>query len=32
VIVDSRKIFSKHVEHRFPDHAEIIAALKSQGG
>jgi hypothetical protein len=29
VIVDGRKIFSKHVEHRFPDHAEIIAALKS---
>jgi len=30
VIVDGRTIFSKHVEHRFPDHAEIIAALKSK--
>jgi selT/selW/selH-like putative selenoprotein len=31
VIVDGRKIFSKHAEHRFPEHGEIIATLKSLG-
>ena len=32
VIVDGHKIFSKHVEHRFPDQAEIVAALKARRG
>jgi selT/selW/selH-like putative selenoprotein len=31
VVVDGRTIFSKHSSHRFPDHEEIIRALKSTG-
>jgi selT/selW/selH-like putative selenoprotein len=29
VIVDGRTIFSKHVSHRFPEHDEIIRAIRS---
>jgi selT/selW/selH-like putative selenoprotein len=29
VVVDGKTIFSKHAEHRFPEHGEIIAALKA---
>jgi selT/selW/selH-like putative selenoprotein len=32
VIADGRLIFSKHKEGRFPDHAEVIAALRGPGG
>jgi hypothetical protein len=28
VVADGRIIFSKHTAHRFPEHAEIIQALK----
>jgi selT/selW/selH-like putative selenoprotein len=31
VVVDGRTIFSKHATHRFPEHAEIIRALRSGG-
>jgi len=29
VVADGRTIFSKHAEHRFPEHEEIIEALKA---
>ena len=29
VMVDGRTIFSKHKEHRFPEHHEILETLKS---
>jgi hypothetical protein len=32
VTVDGEKIFSKHKSHRFPEHAEIVAGLKSRIG
>lgn len=28
----SRRLFSKHETGRFPDHAEILAALEKAGG
>jgi Rdx family len=31
VVADGRTIFSKYASHRFPDHGEIIQALKSGG-
>jgi selT/selW/selH-like putative selenoprotein len=30
VLADGRPVFSKHVSHRFPEHDEIIEALKSR--
>jgi selT/selW/selH-like putative selenoprotein len=29
VVVDGRTIFSKHKEHRFPEHRQILETLKS---
>jgi hypothetical protein len=29
VVADGRTIFSKHSSHRFPDHDEIIRALRA---
>jgi selT/selW/selH-like putative selenoprotein len=29
VMVDGSTIFSKHKEHRFPEHQEILQTLKS---
>jgi selenoprotein W-related protein len=29
VLVDGKLIFSKHATGRFPDHAEIVAAIRT---
>lgn len=31
VVADGDLIFSKHTEERFPEHDEIIAALRARG-
>lgn len=31
VVADGDLIFSKHAEQRFPEHDEIIAALRARG-
>ena len=32
VVADGDLIFSKHAEERFPEHHEIIDALRARGG
>ena len=32
VVADGKMIFSKHEEHRFPEHDEIISALRAMSG